>query len=263
MPRGEFLQMHSHLDPSARGTMEQKLLGLSLKYDPYSATPEEDYLALKASVEDIDVIGILSSEVAKTAIDQTLTRQALNALRALDVPERETALSILLAPENLDVLSPVFPHLMRMVRGNYDEIGTCAKDIVDENLLALIDKGSHLLSIEINRLYLVQVLARRHSDSKEKALVAMFGDNPDSLLLRRMVILALANWNCGYFVKKELRHFASASPWERRALIVSSYRLGDQGKHWRRRARHAFNQVEGLLDDWACDRKQAGQLVPV
>ena len=112
--------------------MEQKLLGLSLKYDPYSATPEEDYLALKASVEGIDLIGILSNEIAKTAIDQTLTRKALSALRALDTPERELALSILLAPENLDVLSPVFPHLMRMVRGNYDAIGTAAQDMVDE-----------------------------------------------------------------------------------------------------------------------------------
>ena len=91
----------------------------------------------------------------------------------------------------------------------------------------------------------------------------MFGENTDSLLLRRMVILALANWNCGYFVKKELRHFSSASPWERRALVVSSYRLGDQGKHWRRRARRAFNHVERLLDDWARDRQAAGQLVPV
>ena len=75
--------------------MEQKLLGLSLKYDPYSPTAEEDYLALKASVADIDIVGILSNEVAKAAKDQTLTRQALNALRALEVAERERSLSIL------------------------------------------------------------------------------------------------------------------------------------------------------------------------
>ena len=81
MRKAEFLQMHAHLDPDPDSTMEQRLLGLSLKYDPYSPTAEQDYENLKASVAGIDIVGILSNEVAKTAIDQTLTRQALNALR--------------------------------------------------------------------------------------------------------------------------------------------------------------------------------------
>ena len=262
MGRAEFLQMHSHLDPSAEGSMEQKLLGISLKFDPYSPTAEDDYLALKASVADIDIIGILSSEIAKTAINQTVTRQALNALRVLDVSDRERSLMVLLAEENVEVLAPVFPHLMRIVRSIYDDLGGAGKDLVDAALLSLIGSGSHILSIDINRLFLVQVLSRRHTGAKERALVALHLDcaNP---LLRRMVGQALANWDCRYFVKKQLRIFSSMSPWERRALLVSSFCLGEEGRHWRRRSKATLDPIEQLICSWASERKQAGRLVAV
>ena len=262
MRKAEFLQMNAYLDPKPDGTMEQRLLSLSLKYDPYSPTAEEDYQALKASVVGIDIVGILSNEVAKTTIDPTLTRQALNALRALEPVQRERALSVLLAPENIHAFSPVFPHLMRIVRSTYDGLGATAKDAVDADLLALVDGRSHVLSVEINRLFLVQVLSRRHSQAKEKALVGMHGER-GSDLLRRMIVHALANWDCGYFVKRLLPNFAASSPWERRALIVSSFRLGDQGSHWRKRTSAGFNDVERLLGDWAGERKRDERTIPV
>ena len=211
---------------------------------------------------DIDIVGILTNEVAKTAIDQTLTRQALNALRALDVAERERSLSILLAEENIDILAPVFPHLMRIVRSTYDELGAAAKDMVDTALLSLIDRGSHILSVDINRLFLVQVVSRHHTDAKENALIAMCADTAN-VLMRRMILHALANWDCRYFVRGELRNFASASPWERRALIVGSFCLGDEGRHWRRHTKSTFHPVEQLICSWAAERKQARRSVPV
>ena len=262
MHRSEFLQMNAHLDPKPNGTMEQKLLGLSLKYDPYSPTAEEDYLALKASVANIDIVSILLNEVAKTTIDQTLMRQALNALRALELDKRERALSVILASENTHVLSPVFPHVMRIVRRTYDELNTTAKDSVDDNLLALVEDQSHVLSVEINRLFLVQLLSRRHSVEKEKVLVALHNQH-ESQLLRRMIVHALANWDCGYFVRSELTKFSTVSPWERRALIVSSYQLGDHGKHWRLHYKNTFNEVEKLIRNWGCERKQNRQAILV
>ena len=101
----------------------------------------------------------------------------------------------LLAEENIDILAPVFPHLMRIVRSTYDELGAAAKDMVDTALLSLIDRGSHILSVDINRLFLVQVLSRRHTDAKENAIVAMYADTAN-VLVRRMILHALANWDC-------------------------------------------------------------------
>ena len=255
MHRSEFTQMNAHLDPKPNGTMEQKLLGLSLKYDPYSPTAEEDYDALKAAVANIDIVGILMNEVAKTTINQTLMRQALSALRALELDEKERALSVILAPENTQVLSPVFPHVMRIVRGVYGELDATAKDSVDKNLLSLVDDQSHVLSVEINRLFLIQLLSRRQSVDKENALIAMYQEH-ENQILRRMAIHALANWECGYFVEGELEKFSNVSPWMRRAMIVSSFPLGDFGKHWRHQKKNTFNEVEVLLCDWASERKQ-------
>ena len=48
---------------------EKKLLNISLRFDPYSPTAEEDYEALKAAVGEVDIVGILGREVAKAAIE--------------------------------------------------------------------------------------------------------------------------------------------------------------------------------------------------
>ena len=122
-------------------------------------------------------------------------------------------------------LRPCSHTLMRIVRSTYDDLSAPAKDMVDAALLSLIDGGSHILSIEINRLFLVQVLSRRHATAKERALLAMHAKSANPLL-RRMLLHALANWDCGYFVKEQLRSFSSMSPLERRALLVSSFCLG-------------------------------------
>ena len=57
----EFQETHRNLDPqsASSATDEQKLLGLSIKFDPYSPTAEEDYERLQEAVSRIDIVGIL------------------------------------------------------------------------------------------------------------------------------------------------------------------------------------------------------------
>jgi hypothetical protein len=66
---------------------------LSLRYDPYSPTAEDDYEALKSAVSSFDIIGILAREIAKTNIDTQITKQAIAAIRALDPKFRSPAVS--------------------------------------------------------------------------------------------------------------------------------------------------------------------------
>jgi hypothetical protein len=86
MTSEEFKEIHLFLDPQPNSEVaedEQKLLNISIRFDPYSATAVEDYELLKEAVREIDIIGILSREVNKTRIDQTVTKQAINAIKAL------------------------------------------------------------------------------------------------------------------------------------------------------------------------------------
>ena len=259
---GEFLQMHKHLDPDFEGSEEQRLLGISLKFDPYSPTAEDDYLALRDSIAEIDVVQIIANEISKTQIDQTVTRQALNALHVLGPDEREAALRVLLDHENLVLLSPIFPHLIRVIRGLYEDVSESTKGFIDESLLELDAVKSHLISIDVNRCYFVELLSRRRSWHKEQVLAAMYEESRNPLL-RRMIIHTLANWNCHDFISAQLPHFSSLSPWERRALIIGSFCLGDEGRHWRSHRKGELNQIERIVKRWAAKRKKEGRPIPV
>jgi hypothetical protein len=268
MSAGEFQEMTAFLGPRVGGvppkeeTDEQKLLNISIRYDPYSLTAEEDYERLKAAVQEVDILGILSREIAKTSIDLAMTKQAINAIRALGPFARDGALRMLLDPENLEILSPVFVPVMRTVRGIYEELEAGTKDYVDDALVRLYESRSHLLSVELNLSYFLRAIALRQSERKEEILVELF-DQQASHLIRRHIILTMAHWRCYYFLTDVKRRYSSLSDWEKRAFIVASYVLGDEGRHWRDHAKHTWSPMDSLLRDWCSKRWQKLGTVPL
>jgi len=124
---------------------EQKLLNLSIRFDPYSDTRIDDYELLKQQVSSVDVVGILTRELEKTRIDSLVTKQAIAALRVVDPAARNGVLQSLLTPQNLDTLAPVFSRLMIVLRGIYSELDRGTQDIVDDALSSLANSGSHLV----------------------------------------------------------------------------------------------------------------------
>ena len=232
LPASEYCDTWRLLDPAGElVTDEAKLLGISIRFDPYSETAEEDYDALAAAVRQVDIIGILSREVAKTAIDMSVTKQAINAIRVLDGSSREGALKTLLAADNLRVLSPVFVTLMRVVRGVYMDLSELGKAAVDECLIAIFEHHKDILSVEINVAYYLQALAMRHSDRKVEIMVEVY-ERP-SPILRRIVIAAMVNWKCHFWLSDLKNKYHSLDEWQKRSMILASYTLGDEGEHWR------------------------------
>lgn len=55
-------------------TEEDKLLRLSINFDPYSDTRVDDYESLKQQVAQVDIVGILGRELEKTRINQSVTK---------------------------------------------------------------------------------------------------------------------------------------------------------------------------------------------
>jgi protein-tyrosine-phosphatase len=260
----EFAEMNRLLDPlpidDPSATEEQKLLGVSIRYDPYSSTAVDDYEDLKSTISQIDIIGILSKEVGKVAIDQPVSKQAIEALKALDISMQEQALLILLDKENLLTLSPVFPTVMRAVRGLYLNLTADGQDHIDQALADVYHTGSHLLAVELNVSYFIQALALRHTTTKEKIVLALFERHPNNHYLRRQIILTMARWQRHYWLTDVKKGFKNATEWERRAIIIASYRLGDEGEHWRKNNRRFWSSAEMLIRSWAADRAQANLL---
>jgi hypothetical protein len=259
----EFYETCKALDPQCEATTdEQKLLNISIRYDPYSETAQEDYEALVAAVAEVNVVDILAKEVNKTAIDTTVTKQALNALRALKPYEQAGTLMMLLDKDNLDVLSPAFVTLMRAVRGTYDTLpDERSRGAIDEALVRIYDNHEHILKVEVNLAYYLQALVKRHSPRKEEILVEVYDRRP-SPILRRIIISAMGNWGCHYWLSDLKNRYGSLHEWEKRAVILASYFLTDEGKHWRDHTKRSWNRIELMTRDWFSKRFQTQKSIP-
>ncbi|WP_205511587.1 RNA-directed DNA polymerase [Longitalea arenae] len=266
MSSAEFREIHNFLDPKPlndkESEEEQKLLNISIRFDPYSATAVEDYEALKEAVQEIDIIGILSREVNKTRIDQSVTKQAINAIKALTNDRQIQAVKILLDGTNLLTLSPVFTTIIRALRSIYEDLNEEGKSLIDKSLMDLFINESYLTKIEMNLNYIVQILSLKHAPEKETLFIKLF-ETETNHLLRRQIIMAMTNWNCHYWLVDIKNQFAILTPWERRAVIYSSYFLGDEGRHWRDHNKNLFRNEEELIRDWCSFRKQSNSLILV
>lgn len=256
----EFREIHQFLDPTPvdvnEAEDEQKLLNISIRFDPYSDSPIDDYNALKQAIREIDIVGILVREVNKTRIDQTVTKQAIKAVNVLSEENQLQAIKILLDHNNLLTLSPVFTTIMRLARKLYIDLNDEGKDLIDNSLLNLFIKESYLIKIEINLNYIVQILSLKYSPEKENLFINLF-ERETNHLLRRQIIIAMSNWNCHYFIGDIKNSFSTLTMWERRAVIYSSFVLGDEGKHWRQHNKNLFTTEELLIKDWCNIRKQS------
>lgn len=262
----EFRSSTKLLDPKDSddplASDEQKLLNITLRYDPYSETAEDDYHALKAAMTDIDIIGILGREVAKTNIDSTVAKQAIKAIQALESDKQYGAVSTLLSENNLEVLAPVFVTVMRAVRGVYENLPDYGQEFVDEKLIALYESDSHLLSVDLNMSFYLQALAQKQSARKEEVLIEIY-EKKTNPLIKRLILIAMSNWSCHYWLTDLKRKYAGLSEWEKRYFIGSSYVLGDEGKHWRNHMKATWSPMDQLTRDWFADRMQRDRWLPL
>ena len=82
-------------------------------------------------------------------------------------------------------------------------------------------------------------------------------------MIRRLIILTMARWGCSYWLADVKNQYGLMSPFERRAFIVASYYLGDEGKHWRDYTKPTWLSPELLIRDWFSQRFQSNKSVPL
>lgn len=241
---------------------EDKLLRLSIQFDPYSDTRVDDYKKLKEQVAQVDVAGILGRELEKTRIDPAVTKQAILAIRVLEPDAQKDIIASLLQSDNLHTLAPVFPRLMTVLRGLYLEMDEETQDLIDEVLSKLIQDDSHIVQVDLNLAYALQVMRHRCTNKTETLFVQVFSKST-SPLVRREIIIAWAKWKHNHSMTDLKRHFAGLSKWERRAFIVGSYILADEGAHWRKHSKQSFDASELMVCDWFCERKNHNPDAPL
>ena len=257
MTSSEYLALLDPPDPPKGSSAA--FLNLHIHYDPYSATASEDYRLLKDQLGQFDVLSLLKEELSKGRIHAALARRLVQALQFMDeMPRRQGILSLL---ENIEILAPIVPQVMMAVRSCLNGEEEDFARSVHERVRQLILSRHYLTQIDLNLAYMVRVLAGRYSVDNEAMLISLyqsahgFGSVP-APNIQRDIMLALARWNVTYWLSDQKNYIASAHPWVKRAFVIASYALGDEGKHWRDANKFSMNQFDLLARDWAARKWQ-------
>jgi hypothetical protein len=134
---------------------------------------------------------------------------------------------------------------------------------VARQLRELVARDSYLTRVDVNLDYLIRVLEFAQSAESE-ALLAQCYERDVAAFVKRDIVLIMARWDAKYWISDKKADFGSMHPWVKRAFIIASYRLGDEGKHWRRAVGSTLTPFESLVRGWMESRVAApGWEVPL
>jgi hypothetical protein len=226
----------------------QRLLSLNLRYDPYSPTAAQDYEALKTELAKFDIVGMLAREMSKSRLHQALGRRLVSAVKYLSPDVRGGAVRSLV--DNFALLYPIFPQVMILVKDVLPGLDQGTREYALQKTRDLIRTGSHITQVAVNLGFAVRVLSEDKTEDADELLARVYKDT-ESAMLRRDVILAMARRNADYWVSDVRKTFHALNAWEKRSLIVASFMLGDEGKHWRNKIKKGLSPLDELVHDWA------------
>ena len=234
----------------------QAFLSLSLRFDPYSHTAEEDYETLKTEIEKFDIIGLLRKEIAKNQIDIAVTRQIVKSLKFISDPTRDQA--VLSVCDSLHNLYPIFPTVMLVIKQIWPDLSNSTQQCVHDCVHSLFKENSRLIKTNINKAYACRLLSCKETPENVDLLCGLFTETK-SIIIKRDIILIMFNWRKWEWISDIRSQFRSFAPPLRRVFIISSYSLGDEGEHWRRSNKAGFSDFEKIIHKWASSKDEDNQ----
>jgi hypothetical protein len=250
-------------DSENPGIQEQshKLMRLSLRFDPYSPTAADDYEALRAQLQKFDILSLLKSELVKSRVHISLSRRIVAAIRFIDETQRDDAvLSLIL---NEDLLYPIYANALLVAKTLFSDLKEDTRQKIIEHIRQLISSKSYVLLVEHNLAYAIRLISCADGPENEEILNRVYKETRN-ILIRRDIILAMAKWRASYWLSDLKSDFRTLSPAERRAFIVASYVLKDEGSHWRDHIKRELSPFENLVREWASQKVQlSGWSVPL
>jgi hypothetical protein len=226
---------------------------LRIHYDPYSPTATADYEALAEELSKFDIVGMLGRELAKSRIDEGLTKRLVTAIKLLPSAAQNDAMRSML--DSLDLLYPIFPSVMQLCRSLLPNLEPGVQGALYTSLRQLIARDSYITQVPANLAFALKVLATDYSEETE-LLFAALHRKTTSMMIRRDLILLMAHRRADYWLSNCRMSFSTLTGWEKRALLIASFTLGDEGKHWRESVKSDQNPYDRLVLDWTAESKQ-------
>ncbi|RCK46496.1 DNA polymerase [Thalassospira profundimaris] len=246
------------LDEDEGSPQKAKFMSLPIRFDPYSQNATEKYEEIKESLKDFDLLGMLSKELQKSKINQPFSKQLIRAFSATDDKTLSDAFNVIF--DGIYELYPIFSTIIQVSTANWHRFDTRTKNNIKSSLIELIKSKSFILETEINLAYVVKIFARENDVEAQTILTEIYKSHTDSILVTLVITQAMTKWKTYYWLSELRRLFPTMNPWQRRLFIVSSYLLGDEGRHWRDHNKKRFNFIEELYRTWGVTRKSQENL---
>lgn len=241
------------LDEDEGSPMKAKFMSLPIRFDPYSQNAAEQYEEIKESLKDFDLLGMLSNELQKSKINQPFSKQLVRAFAATGDKVLSDAFNVIF--DSISELHPIFNTIIQVATTNWSRFEEPTKTLIRAKLIELIKTDSFILKTELNLAYVVKLFTKENNVESQTILTEIHRTNTDSILITLVVTQAMAKWNTHYWLSELRRTFPTMTPWQRRLFIVSSYLLGDEGKHWLTHNKAKFNFIDEIYRDWGAQRK--------
>lgn len=225
-----------------------------MEYDPYSLTADEDYEKLKQEINELDILTVLSQELNKSRIHTALMKKIISSLRYSDNESLNNAIQVI--SSNIELLAPVFPNVMILFESIFDKLSRQYQIVLLNTIYELVKSSSYILKIDLNIAYAIRVISKIYSEDNEIVLMKLL-KNTDSPLIRRDIIIIMAKWNATHWISNLKNRYSSLTTWEKRAFILASYKLGDEGSHWRSNFKEQFDEIDLFYRDWIAKKIQS------
>lgn len=231
---------------------KRHLFSISLYYDPYSPTAQNDYTELKSQLDQLDVLALLNHEIKKSRIHTPTINRLVKTLRHL--PQEIASEAVLTISSKLESFYPCLGTVLIALTELLDAVSDKAAQRTVETVAQHIKQDSFLFRTDVNRAYSARLLARSADPTADQNLLFMW--NNSGPVVKREALAALARRK-QWMILSDLRHkFQDMSPTERRTMIVCSYALRDEGKHWRQNISKNFGPFESFIHKWIKDRPE-------
>lgn len=229
------------------GKERSAFMRIHIKYDPYSATAEEDYNELKKKLSDFDIVPLIKTEIRKSRIHHAFGRQLLNAINILENEPLNLAFKTIAS--NLEAFYPVYPSVMQLAYRKLLDCDDETSSFFLNKLSELVFSNSYIIQTDNNSSYTARVLSLKNTESGTQA-IDQIASGSRSALVKLNCMHAMTNLNNTFWLSDLKPQFSTFTSWERRAFIAASYYLNDEGKHWRKKLNPQLSEFESLLKSW-------------
>ena len=222
-----------------------KLREIDLHFDPYSDTSEDDYDALKETVESLDVKTLLDLELNKGQPDAFLVAQIG---RTLKLHSPDVALQLcgtLLSPKNLHAFRASWSTIMRgisAVRG--DEEFADIFGGIDELLDSIPEHSGHLLMTEGSCLHYLRTVRFKRTEARGRFIARLHSRTP-SQTVKRACVDCWRHWKDRPSFTSARNRWSAMNAAEQRMLWLAASEFGDDGRNFRgqerRSAQHSWS----------------------